>query len=598
MPLYLESFGLDFLNENEESFRGMVAQAAEEGEAIVGYYDLPYFNHHYGKVQFILRTKRRDADDGYELTGIDSHARGCAIWEARMGITHLNPDDADKLTRKVTLKKTDGTGGAAVVSIVNADVLPSFMTNDIVRLQMIGLPDLIHYYADEDEYADDQPKYRNGKALLLEEGVVFPNGLLKNRNPYDPHYGEDDHLDDVCHVRGPVKSLRYGVFELNGEKYNLFLFCTIETQFGPLEIVHTIEQVDEKERDNLRVGAIVSFYGTISGDAAIDEYAHGIIRDEEHDLALLRYSMCEGDPERLRSVLLEDAVYETYYRSCVYRGADEIIKRIAHVQETLKSGETSFYARMATITDVDETNGPLEYGVGKRCLVLSYDRENDTEALAFVNTDDEGKISRLLVTNDQNYRFELDPVFEEQSIFDGMNLPDSVAEPILARARLLGVIEASVEDEVILKNSSHEGGYRDNILQMMEAMPETEDEEQSARYHENMFGYLFAKATEMEYAKKQEHRSFDLICGYSPEDAWEGLYSSNLGPEQQAVLEEAMDLGKLFYKDFVFYQMNNQDVPVMDTLTQALMLVQILGRSYADICFGSQERTGTDPAEG
>ena len=593
MPLYLESFGLDFLNENEESFRGMVAQAAEEGEPIVGYYGLPYFNHHYGKVQFILRTKKRDADDGYELTGIDSHARGCAIWEARMGITHLNPDDADKLTRKVTLKKTDGTGGAAVVSIVNADVLPSFMTNDVVRLQMIGLPDLIHYYADEDAYAEDQPKLRNGKSFLLEEGVVFPNGLLKNRNPDDPHYGEDDHLDDVCNVRGPVKSLRYGVFELNGEKFDLFLFCTIETQYGPLEIVHTVDQVDEKERDNLRVGAIVSFYGTISGDAAIDEYAHGIIRDEEHDLALLRYSMYEGDPERLRSVLLEDAVYETYFHSSVYRGADEIIKRIACVQETLKSEESPFHAKMATIIEADET----EYGIGKRCLVLSYGSENDNEAIVFLDTDDDGNISRMLVTDDHHYRFELDPEFKEESIFDDVSLPESVAEPILIRARLLGVIEESVEDEVILKSSAHEGEHRNNIHRMMEAMPETEDGEQRKRYYENMFGYLFAKAAEAEFAESQEHKSFDLICSYSPADAWEGRCIGNLAPEHQPALEDAMDLGKLFFKDFMFYRMDNQDEPATDILTQALTLVQILGRFYAGICFGKHTQTATDPAE-
>lgn len=595
MPLYLESFGLGFLNENEDSFRGMVGRAAEEGEPIIGYYGLPYFNHHYGKVQFILRTKRRETDDGYELTGIDSHARGFAIWEARMGLTNLNPENADKLMRKVTLKKRDGTGGAAVVSIVNADVLPSFMTNDVVKLQMIGLPDLIHYYADEDAYAEDQPKLRNGKSFLLEEGVVFPNGLLKNRNPDDPHYGEDDHLDDVCNVRGPVKSLRYGVFELNGEKFDLFLFCTIETQYGPLEIVHTVDQIDEKERDNLHVGAIVDFYGTISGDAAIDEYEHGIIRDEEHDLALLRYSMCEGDPERLRSILLKDTVYETYFHSGVYRGADEIIKQIANVQENLKSDESSFHAKLATIIETDETDGPLEYSIGKRCLVLSYGSENDNEAIAFLDTDADGKISRLQVTDDHHYRFKPDPEFEEQSIFDDVSLPESVAEPILARARLLGVIEASVEDAMILKNSAHEEEHRNNIHRMMEAMPETADEEQRKRNYENMFGYLFAKAAEAEFAENQEHKSFDLICSYLPADAWEGRCIGNLGPEHQPALEDAMDLGKLFYKDFVFYHMDNQDEPVTDTLTQALMLVQILGRYYAEICFGKQKLTATDP---
>ncbi len=588
MPLDFDSFGLEVFRK-EEAFRGMVQYAAQEGEPITGYYGLPYFNHHYGKVQIILRTKKREDDEGFELTGVDTHARGYAIWNVRLGMPNIERKDADKLERRVTITRADKTGGMAVVSIVNADVLPSFMEDDTVSLQMIGLPELIQYYADEEEYAEDQPKLPDGKSFLLEPGMVFPSGLLKNRNPGDPHFDEDEHLDDICNIRGPVKSLRYGVFELNGEKFDSFIFCTIDTEYGPLEIVHTAQQVDEKERSNIREGAIVSFYGTLSGDAAIDEYAHGIVRDEEHDLALLRYSLSKGDPERLRAVLADNAVYETYYKSLVYHGPDEIISGIKRTQEALKEEGTEFWARLATVVGTEEKGGPLQYGIGKRCLALSYNREDECEAAVFLDVGDDGIISRILISNDSGYQLETDPVPVADSIFDKVDPPESVIEPMIYRAKFQGIIDEDVTVEIIANDCVHGVEYSNNIRQMMDALPDADEGDEEEEYFRNMFGYLFAKTAEMEYTENLPHSSFEPVCSYVPDDAWNGRIQSGLSPELQTRLENAMDLGRQFYKDYSFFAESNPEKPQAELLEQALMTVQILGRRYSRRCFGQEE---------
>ena len=77
--------------------------------------------------------------------------------------------------------------------------------------------------------------------------------------------------------------------EFGKEKHNAYIRCIIGTQYGDLELVHTIDQVAEEQRCNIKAGAIVSGAFVLSGDAAIYEYEKGMVLDAEHDLRLLRF---------------------------------------------------------------------------------------------------------------------------------------------------------------------------------------------------------------------------------------------------------------------------------------------------------------------
>jgi len=577
MPLYMENFGLEVFTEKDESFSGLIAHSAQNGVAITGYYGLPYFNQHYGSVQIILRTKPRDGEEGLELSGVDTHAAGRAIWTVRLSGANVNPDDADKLSRRVIVTRSDSSGGMAVVNIVNADVLPSFMEDDLITMQVLAFPEFIGYYADEDAYADSLPDRKYDKKLLLSDGCVFPSGLLKNRDPNNPDYGKDDHLDDLVLIRGTVKSARYGRFNVGEEEYRPYIVTTIDTEFGPLEIIHTPEQVDESLRENIREGAIVNMVGTLSGDVAIDAYEHGIVKDEEHNLALLRYVFSNHDPERLHLVLLDNTVYTAEYNNLQFTGADEIIKRLKHVQE---QGE--HFAHMATITEVDSEDGVFpEYPVGKRCVVLASGEETNYESIAFIDVDENGNIVKLRTSIDSRYHFRIDEKPKKNSILEDVKIPDSVMEPILLRARYHGIIDDSVTNEMILGDTENADMYENNVRQMMDTLPETTDKEQERAYMEKLFGYLFAKAAEMEYAETHRTASFNHLCNYSPSDCWAGEIHSNLNEKGQEALEAALELGRQFYSDLKFYSECNPDEVYEDNMLRALILTQILGRQFS-----------------
>ena len=407
MPVYLENLNMDFFRESEEAYGSLMGLAASEGKAITGYYGFPYLNKHLGSVQIVLRTGFREPSDEVEGRcicgeGIDTHTAGNSVWEVRLHEMNIDRKDADLLSKRVVVTRMDGDA-MAVVNLVNADVLPSFMENDVVKMQMVAFPELIEYYKDEEDYASHQPDTKDGKKFLIAEGSVFPSGLMRNRNPNSSEFESDESLDDLTAVRGIVKGLYWGKVEFEGEVHNAYLKCIIDTNFGELEIVHTVEQVKEELRCNMVIGATVLMYGTLSGDVAIYEYDQGIIRNEKNNLAAMRYMFSGGDPERIRSIISKDAVYLAQ-SGRTYEGPDAIISQFKYVKS---ENSDKYFAHFAQINTVDEGEEALDYGAGKLCLVLATNEETHYESIAFFDYDDEGNICRIVTSTNPRYHFKI-----------------------------------------------------------------------------------------------------------------------------------------------------------------------------------------------
>ena len=581
MANFMEHLGLDFLVETEDQVRGLWGYIAQEGKAITGYYGFPYLNQHFGDAQLILRTIRNDEEKRIEVVGMDTHSSGNCVWEVFLSDMNITRKDADVMERRCVVKRKSDGGGMAVVNIVNADVLPSFDEGTELKLQMIAFPAFIEYFKDEDEYADAQPESRNGKKWLLSDGTMMPTGLMRNRDPESDEFESNEDLDDLMLVRGTVKKLYHGVFELGGEKHNAYLRCIIGTEHGDLEIVHTIDEVKEEQRDNIRVGATVNGVFTLSGDAAIYEYDQGIVLDEANDLSILRSTFAGADPERIRFVFAEDATYLAEYNNTTYTGRDEIVDRLKYVAE---AADSKHFAHLATIVSVDEGDEPLPYDVGKRCIVIASGEEHNYETIAFADIDAEGRICKLVTSGNSRYHFHIDEKPKPKTPLDDVEIPKSVVEPIIMRARFHGVVSDDVTDDMILNELNDARMYENNIRNMLATMP-TGDEKTNLG---NLFGYLFAKAVETEFSEKQHVGLFKkrLVVSYTPGDAWAGEINTILKPEQNEKIVAAMELGKQFAKDFAFFHPFDEphDVEYDADLLKALIVVQQLGKLYEPKC--------------
>ena len=583
MPSYLENFGLGFLAESEESIRGIMGYTAQNGKAIFGYYGMPYLQMGYGDPEMIARVVDDPETGDHILTGMDTHAAGPCIWKARISSANIDRKDADLLQKRIIVNKADGSGGMAVVNLINADVLPSFLEGELIEMQMIGLPVFVQYFQNENEYAEENRDAKTGKCFLLSDGMIFPSGLLQNHDPHGDHFEENEDDDDLVLVRGTVKKLYHGVFKLGEVQQNSYIRCIIDTEFGELELAHTFEQVEEACRGNIRVGAIVSCVCVLSGDVAIYDYENGKVLDEKNDLALLRAVFSGGDPQRLGAALNEDVIFTSESNGRQYSGKQAVIDRISTVTTRIKDDpENKCFAHYATITKIQDGEAPLPYGPGARCLALAYGEPKNYEGIAFIDIDKDGRIEKLTISTSPRYHFQVDPKPENHSIWDDVEMPVNVVDPMLARAKWNGLLEDEVTTESLLADETDDKSYRSNTQQMLDLLPEDDQREKRLK---NLFGYLTAKAAESEYNYRRWAGAgqFGHLAHYSPINAWEGEYDSLLDGAVYEELKDLMETGKLFYNDYSFLcqvrHLSSEERA--ETLEASLIFAQKIGKRYA-----------------
>lgn len=434
MAIFLKNYDLDAFAQSEDTMRVLWSMVIERGKAVQGYSGL-YINHHLGDAQMIIRTVQKA--NGWNAVGLDTHSAGRCVWDLRV-VSTLPDEDHDPLQKRCLV--TGREGGMTVVDVVNADVLPSFAEDEEISLQMIAASSDFHYYADTDAYNASLPVNEQGKIWGIGEGSVIPVGFLNNHSV--PRKNDPDSEADryVC-ICARVKRLYHGQLQLDEERWNGFIRCILDTHFGELEFVHTYDQVPPGEHDNIRVGSIVSGVFTLSGDAAINNYENGFVRDHETHLKLLRYTFTGADPDRLRPVLAGEAVYESDLSQQSFHGAEAVIRQIRYVQEHC---DGRYYAYPATITSVDGEEEGL-YPAGTRCLVLAFDDPDACESIAFVDTDEDGNISSIHTSTNSRYHFRLDPKPDNDL---PVELPESAAETLLHHAGMIFLKEKVTPEEL------------------------------------------------------------------------------------------------------------------------------------------------------
>ena len=209
MSNYLENLGLEFMMD-DECVNGFIGTVAQEGKGITGYYGLPYINKHFGDAQIILNTEFiSEEEKKLDITAIDTHCRGRCVWEVRMTGMDLTSKKAPKTQKRFVVSRPAG-GGMAVVNVVNADVLPSYASGELVKMQVIAFARDVNYFADEAAYEENETGEFKGRKLLIEEGHIFPTGMLMNRNPNSEDFEKNDWMDDHVLLRGTVKRIERG----------------------------------------------------------------------------------------------------------------------------------------------------------------------------------------------------------------------------------------------------------------------------------------------------------------------------------------------------------------------------------------------------
>lgn len=404
MALTLENMGLDFFLEDEERIKGFIGYCMDKGRPLMGYSGNLYLMHHFRDAQICVRVIVDENNKELRFSGLDSHEDSWTYWILRV-IDDITPKGSDILTRRILFCNAADGEGVLPIDLINADVLPSFLPDDVMKLQMIGFPKEINYFADEDEYNESCSEWRGGK-LGLDDGTVFATGFLQNHDPENKE--QDDEADSFVLLRGMVKQLFLAYLEDDMEEKKAdpaFIRCIIGTKYGDLEICHTLFQVDEEQRDNIKIGAIVSGVFVLSGDVALDDRSpKGAVFNEESDLRVFRQAMEKGDTCRLKTILTENAEYISEGDNKSYTGYEAIKEKIEAVNACWGNKLRTYMAVLTNENGEDE----LEYKAGKRCVVTSYDEGKTIERILFLDVNENGIVERFVFSNNSKYTFKID----------------------------------------------------------------------------------------------------------------------------------------------------------------------------------------------
>ena len=571
---YIENFGLEFLTETDEDAMAFCSAVCAQGKAITGYYGFPYINREYGWPQFIVRVGAKE-DGKLTVTGMDTHVSGETEWKFKIRHAYKACENNDPLTRKVMAYKSEDGSGAAMITLVNADVLPSFLEDDEISAQMIGFPVQINYYENEDAYAREQPEMLDGNKMLLADGAVFPAGLFSDKKD------KTDEEENLMLIRGTVKKAQRGLVQFGEDKWWNYIDVIIGTQFGDLEIVHTMDQVEESGRNLIKEGSVVNGLFALSGDVAIDEYEDGIVRDFEHNLVALRYTIQEGEAERLGSILSDDSEYVSEWARTTYCGKKEIINRLNFVKDS--NPHRAFYTHFATIISIDDGDEELAYSVGDRCIVIAMESPDNFESICFMECDEENKITKIVVTSEQRYHFEIDKKAEYDVPFD-FTPPDNWYESILLRSHFHTFLDRGIFKEEVESQSSKTNYYQKIAETVAENMKKTPAED-ILEFLPKLYGYMFAKAIELQLNNNNSDVDLTYPINDFDMERIEMGYESDVYEEHIVKrLNASYKLGMQFYKDFALQRERlKTEEGFEEDLIASLVFVQQIGEVYAKI---------------
>lgn len=122
--------------------------------------------------------------------------------------------------------------------------------------------------------------------------------------------------------------------------------------------------------------------------------------DAEYDFRVLAHAFIGKDTESLFERTAADVIYTSEAGGVDLKGKEEIQKHFDYVRENTDDRN---FCHKAIITEVPEES---EYRIATECLLVAQDEYDSVRSICFVDHDEEGRISRILLTSNGDYRFQ------------------------------------------------------------------------------------------------------------------------------------------------------------------------------------------------
>ena len=237
--------------------------------------DYRYYNFNFWEYSEAMFADKWDANNNPLRNVPAGHAIGHAsdsIMELTITSAPQHASLNDYSQTLVWAKNTLGYSRSVPIELHHSDVLPSLLEGEAIKAQVVLMADKVQYIITTD------PEY-------------LPH------MPPDPIYvyREDEELTtdnaNRVHLVGGIRHIDHiPATDIEDAKVCVWVW----THFGPLCIVHPLNDVPVEERDAMIVGHCIGVTGKLVGDCAIDDYQEGARYDRTNFLRLLRDSLMTG----------------------------------------------------------------------------------------------------------------------------------------------------------------------------------------------------------------------------------------------------------------------------------------------------------------
>lgn len=174
-----ESYGLGFFRDNEDVMKGLIGYIAENGIPIPGYYGTPYLFFSAGNAEFWEGTEK-DEENYLNISAFHTHCAGDDIWELTISEIQIYQNSLSRSERILMCNGMSEDCGLIPVDVINADVLPSFLKGEKIKLQVVAPCLKVNYFESEEDYADSFSADKRGRKWLLDNGSMMPIAFLSN----------------------------------------------------------------------------------------------------------------------------------------------------------------------------------------------------------------------------------------------------------------------------------------------------------------------------------------------------------------------------------------------------------------------------------
>jgi len=257
-----EHFGINQLLEND-GLSAFYRFALKQGVHDVGSSGMIYAECQFKAMQMIVGYRSTN-EAKYDLRSIHLHAFGHCIWNPVV-MGPLKSNNIENNIVRYAFTRDDGMG-VAVVHLLKFDTLPSICRGDHLKMQMVAFPEFLGYYEDEKAYVQKEQDH-----FIIGDGAV---AQVQTFYPAEPDYiyeGEEARLEDLLFIRGTVlESVAGYVGVKEVEEDYPFVKTTISTRFGPLDIIHSFDEVSEEQYELMKPGSIVAGVFKLQGKVLID----------------------------------------------------------------------------------------------------------------------------------------------------------------------------------------------------------------------------------------------------------------------------------------------------------------------------------------